>query len=136
MLPFALKKLFYYAYKKGKMKMFGCIFCQISCGEKPAKFLYQDDKCMAFQDINPQAPIHFLVVPRKHISSLNHAGDDEMLLGHLLSVAARVAKDQEINVSGFRTVINTNAEAGQTVFHLHFHVFGGREMRWPPWPVR
>ena len=133
MFPFALKKLAYYAFKKGMMKMLGCIFCQIAAGEKPARLLYHDDQCVAFQDINPKAPVHFLVVPRKHISSLNeNYHEDEALLGHLLAVAARVAKEQNVDGTGFRTVINTNAEAGQTVFHLHLHVLGGRILRWPP----
>jgi histidine triad (HIT) family protein len=137
MLPFTLKKLVYYAYKKGMMRMFGCIFCQIGAGEKPARLLYQDDLCIAFQDINPQAPVHFLVVPRQHLASLNdYKAGDETLLGHLLRVAALVAREQKIDATGFRTVINTNAEAGQTVFHLHLHIFGGREMQWPPWPNR
>ncbi len=133
MLPFALRKFFFYAYKKGIVKMFGCIFCQIAEGQKPAKLLYQDDQCIVFQDINPKAPVHFLVVPRKHIASLNdNDTGNEPLYGHLLAVASRIAKDQGIDRTGFRTVINTNAEAGQTVFHLHLHILGGRILRWPP----
>jgi histidine triad (HIT) family protein len=133
MFPFALKRLVYYAYKKAMMKMLGCIFCQIAAGEKPAVLLHDDDQCLAFRDINPKAPVHFLVVPRKHISSLNENDHhDETLLGHLLNVAARVAKAQNIDGTGYRTVINTNAEAGQTVFHLHLHVLGGRILKWPP----
>jgi histidine triad (HIT) family protein len=132
MIHFAVKKLVFYAYKKGMMKMLGCIFCQIAAREKPASVLYEDDQCLAFQDINPKAPVHILVIPRKHVSSLNDEIKDESLLGHLLLVAARMAKDKGIDRSGFRTVINTNAEAGQTVFHLHVHVLGGRIMRWPP----
>jgi histidine triad (HIT) family protein len=133
MLPFALRKFFFYAYKKGIVKMFGCMFCQIAEGQKPAKLLYQDDLCIVFQDINPKAPVHFLVVPRKHIASLNDDGSDNApLYGHLLAVGARVAKEQGIDRTGFRTVINTNAEAGQTVFHLHLHILGGRILRWPP----
>ena len=133
MFPFALKKLVFYAYKKGLMKMLGCIFCQIAAGEKPARLLYQDDQCVVFQDTNPKAPVHFLVVPRKHIHSLNENDhEDENLLGHLLAVGALVARDQGIDGTGFRTVINTNAEAGQTVFHLHLRVLGGRILSWPP----
>ncbi len=133
MVPFALKKLLYYAYKKGMMRMFGCIFCQVATRDKPAKLLYQDEDCVAFEDINPKAPVHVLVIPRKHLASLNHAGqDDERLLGHLLTVAARVAREKGIGDTGYRALINTNAEAGQTVFHLHLHVLGGRIMRWPP----
>ncbi len=132
MIPFAVKKLVFYAYKKGVMKMLGCIFCQIAAHEKPATILYEDDRCVVFQDTNPKAPVHILVVPRKHISSLNEGHPDETLLGHLLVVAAKIAKEKGIDGSGFRTVINTNAEAGQTVFHLHVHVLGGRILRWPP----
>jgi histidine triad (HIT) family protein len=132
MIPFSVKKFLFYAYKKGMMKMLGCIFCQIAAREKPATLHYEDEQCVVFQDINPKAPVHLLVVPRRHISSLNDEELDEPLLGHLLAVAARVAKEKGVAVSGFRTVINTNAEAGQTVFHLHVHVLGGRILRWPP----
>ena len=113
--------------------MFGCIFCQIAAREKPGKILHEDGSCVAFEDINPKAPVHFLVIPRKHLASLNESvQEDEPLLGHLLSVAARLAQEKGIDGTGFRTVINTNAEAGQTVFHLHVHVLGGRILRWPP----
>jgi histidine triad (HIT) family protein len=133
MLPFALKRLLFYAYKKGMTRMFGCIFCQIVAGEKPAQIVFEDDRCVALQDIHPQAPVHVLVIPRRHIGSLNDdLKEDEPLLGHLLAVAGQIAKSRGIDGTGFRTVINTNAEAGQTVFHLHMHVLGGRIMRWPP----
>lgn len=132
MIPFALKKLVFYAYKKGMMRMLGCIFCQIIDRRKPATIYYEDDQCITFQDTNPKAPVHLLVVPRKHISSLNDGKGEEQLLGHLLTVAARAAKEKGIDGTGYRTVINTNAEAGQTVFHLHVHVLGGRILRWPP----
>lgn len=112
--------------------MFGCIFCQVIAREKPATIYYEDERCVAFQDVNPKAPVHLLVVPRKHIASLNEEVQDEALLGHLLSVASKLARQKGIDGSGFRVVINTNAEAGQTVFHLHVHVLGGRIMRWPP----
>ncbi|MBZ5494809.1 MAG: histidine triad nucleotide-binding protein [Acidobacteriia bacterium] len=113
--------------------MSGCIFCQIVARERPAAVLHEDDRCIAIEDVNPKSPVHVLVIPRKHIPSLtDSAADDEGLLGHLLLVAARVAKDKGIIGSGFRTVINTNAGAGQTIFHLHLHVMGGRLMRWPP----
>jgi histidine triad (HIT) family protein len=115
------------------MKGFGCIFCEMAAREKPAKILYEDDCCLAIQDIHPMAPVHLLVIPRKHITSLNeNLENDKELLGHLLTVAARMAKDLGIDGSGYRTIINTNAEAGQTVFHLHLHVLGGRVLRWPP----
>ncbi len=133
MLPFPVKKLLYYGYKKGMTIMFGCIFCRIVSREKPAKIYYEDDQCLVFQDISPKAPVHILVVPKKHIASMNEdLSEDKALLGHLLAVAARMAKEKGIDGTGYRTVINTNAEAGQTVFHLHLHVMGGRIMHWPP----
>ncbi len=109
----------------------GCIFCRIVSRDQPARLLHEDDICVAFEDISPKAPVHALIVPRKHIPTLKDIeATDENLLGHLLRVAAHVAESK--GLSGFRTVINTNAEAGQTVFHLHVHVLGGRTMRWPP----
>lgn len=133
MLPFSVKKLFFYAYKKGMMKMFGCVFCQVAAHEKPAAIVYEDEDCLVLKDIHPKAPVHLLVIPRKHISSLNEDLEgDEKLMGHLLTVVGRMAKEQGIDSTGYRTVINTNAEAGQTVFHLHIHILGGRILRWPP----
>lgn len=133
MIPFALKRLLYYAYQKGVMKMFGCIFCRIAAGEQPAKICYEDDQCLVLQDLHPQSPVHVLVIPRKHIASLNDLSTgDEPMLGRLLAVAARIAKEKGIDGSGYRVVINTNAEGGQTVFHLHLHILGGRRMTWPP----
>jgi histidine triad (HIT) family protein len=99
----------------------------------PARILYEDEHCIVIQDINPKAPVHVLVIPRKHIASLNEdLDDDRILLGHLLTIVGRVAKQQGIDGTGYRTVINTNAEAGQTIFHLHIHVLGGRVLHWPP----
>jgi histidine triad (HIT) family protein len=113
--------------------MSGCIFCQVAAHEKPAKILFEDELSLAIQDINPKAPVHFLVIPRKHIPSLNEDLEShKTLLGHLLAVASLMAKEQGIDTTGFRTVINTNAEAGQTVYHLHIHVLGGRLFHWPP----
>lgn len=133
MLPFAIKKLFFYAYKKGMLKMFGCVFCRVVAHEKPAKIYYEDEHCLVIQDINPQAPIHLLVIPRKHITSLNETLDaDNNLLGHMMALIKRMAKEQGIDGTGYRTVINTNAEAGQTIYHLHIHILGGRIMHWPP----
>ncbi len=110
-----------------------CLFCRIIAGEIPAEPLFQDDRCIAIQDINPQSPTHTLVIPRDHLESLNDAGaKDEALLGHLLRVGARLANEAGHADAGFRTVINTGAEAGQTVFHLHVHVLGGRQLSWPP----
>ncbi|NWG12742.1 MAG: histidine triad nucleotide-binding protein [Acidobacteria bacterium] len=111
----------------------GCVFCRIAAHQAPAKILYEDDQCVAFEDIRPRAPVHALVIPKKHIAALDAGLEtDEALLGHLLVVSARVAREKGIDRSGFRTVINTNAGAGQTVFHLHLHVMGGRIMHWPP----
>ena len=110
-----------------------CLFCRIVAGEVPADIVYQDERSIAFRDINPQAPAHVLVIPRDHMESLDEATrNDEALLGHLLRIAARVANDQGLSESGYRTVINTGAGAGQSVFHLHLHVLGGRALTWPP----
>jgi histidine triad (HIT) family protein len=133
MLPFALKKLFFYAYKRVVMKMSGCLFCQVAAHQKPATILFEDDHCVVLRDINPKAPVHLLVIPHKHISSLNdNLEKDKLLLGHMLTVVGNMAKQQGIDGTGYRTVINTNAEAGQTEFHLHIHILGGRILRWPP----
>jgi histidine triad (HIT) family protein len=110
-----------------------CLFCRIIAGEIPADIIYTDDVSIAFRDINPQAPTHILVIPREHIESLDEATQrEERMLGHLLRIAARVANQQGLSESGYRTVINTGAGAGQSVFHLHLHVLGGRQMNWPP----
>ena len=110
-----------------------CIFCKIVAGEIPAGKVYEDERAVAFSDINPQAPTHALIIPRRHIASLSEAEEgDESLLGHLLLVAARVARAAGHAEGGFRTVINTGAGAGQTVFHVHVHVLGGRRLTWPP----
>lgn len=110
-----------------------CLFCQIVAGEIPADIVHQDERAVAFRDINAQAPVHALVIPRDHLESLDEATlKDEALLGHLLRVAARVANDQGLSDGGYRTVINTGAGAGQSVFHLHLHVIGGRALSWPP----
>ena len=110
-----------------------CLFCKIIDGKIPGEFVHQDDHCVVIRDINPQAPMHVLVIPRDHIESLDDASQkDEALLGHLLRVGARVANDLGQADSGFRTVINTGEGAGQSVFHLHVHVLAGRSMSWPP----
>jgi histidine triad (HIT) family protein len=109
-----------------------CLFCKIIAGEVPSKKVFEDETTYAFRDINPQAPIHILIVPRKHIASLAEANsDDDSLLGYLHAVAARIAKTEGLS-NGFRTVINTGADGGQTVDHLHIHLLGGRPMTWPP----
>ena len=111
----------------------GCLFCRIVAGEIPADLVHQDNRSVVIRDINPQAPTHLLVIPRGHIESLDDASQkDEGLLGHLLRVAARVANDAGLSESGYRTVINNGSGAGQSVFHLHVHLLGGRPMNWPP----
>jgi len=109
-----------------------CLFCKIVGGEIPSKKVFEDDLTYAFRDINPQAPTHVLVVPRKHIASLAVTGDeDQEMLGYLQLVAARIARSEGLT-NGFRTVINTGPDGGQTVEHLHVHLLGGRGMGWPP----
>lgn len=112
--------------------MSDCIFCKIGAREIPATIYYEDDRCVAVQDVSAKAPVHVLIIPRRHIVSLNDGAEDEALLGHLLAVGARMAKEKGVDGRGYRAVINTNAEAGQSVFHLHVHVLGGRPMAWPP----
>jgi histidine triad (HIT) family protein len=108
-----------------------CLFCKIVRKEIPATIVAEDEHCIAFRDINPQAPVHILVVPREHVDSLDQARDAEAL-GRVLLMAAAIARAERITEKGYRTVLNTNAGAGQTVFHLHAHVLGGRRMTWPP----
>ena len=112
--------------------MVDCIFCRIAGGTIPATKLFEDDRALAFRDLNPVAPTHALVIPKQHIASAAHAmASHEVLLGHLMLVAAQVA-EQEGLTDGFRIVANTGADGGQTVDHLHLHVLGGRAMHWPP----
>jgi histidine triad (HIT) family protein len=109
-----------------------CLFCKIVAGEIPSKKVFEDDLTYAFRDINPQAATHILVVPRKHVASLAEtSGEDQEMLGYLHLVAARIAKSEGLS-KGFRTVINTGPDGGQTVDHLHVHLLGGRAMMWPP----
>jgi histidine triad (HIT) family protein len=109
-----------------------CLFCKIAAKQIPAKIVYEDSDVFAFEDIGPQAPTHLLICPRKHIVSLEDVGDeDELLLGHLQTVAAKLARQTGLK-QGFRTVVNTGQNAGQSVLHLHLHLLGGRSMRWPP----
>ncbi len=110
-----------------------CLFCKIIAGDVQGNLVHQDDHCVVISDINPQAPLHVLVIPREHLESLDDASHrDEALLGHLLRVAAKVANDEGHSETGYRTVINTGAGAGQSVFHLHLHLLAGRPMNWPP----
>ncbi|CAN5718960.1 histidine triad nucleotide-binding protein [soil metagenome] len=110
----------------------GCLFCKIVTGMIPVELVYEDDVCIAFPDINPQAPSHTLVVPKEHLESLAHAASDHTeLLGRLMAAANEVAKRKNLT-RGYRVVVNTGPEGGQTVMHLHLHVLGGRHMGWPP----
>ena len=114
-----------------------CLFCKIIEGEIPSTAVYQDELVYAFADINPKAPVHVLIVPREHIGSLSEAGLDNTdaakraLLGHLLCVAAKIARKKELG-NGYRVVVNTGPDGGQTVDHLHLHLMGGRGLTWPP----
>lgn len=109
--------------------MEACIFCRIAAGELKTEFVYADETAVAFRDIQPQAPVHVLLVPRVHIASLHETGD-ERLLGHLLAAAKQIAAT--LGLDDYRLVINTGPRAGQSVFHLHLHLLGGRTMTWPP----
>lgn len=109
-----------------------CIFCKIANKEIPSKIVYEDNDVIAFHDVNPEAPVHILVIPKKHISSLNAATpEDEQLLGKILLTIQSIAKEQGIAEAGYRVVNNCGELGGQTVHHLHFHLLGGREMLWP-----
>ena len=113
--------------------MADCLFCKIIKREIPASIVYEDDRVLAFNDINPQAPAHVLVIPKRHIESLNElAPGDDAIVGELVRRAAAIAKERGISAGGFRTVFNTNRDAGQTVLHVHLHLLGGRPMHWPP----
>ena len=110
-----------------------CLFCGIAAGEIPATIVYQDDRVLAFEDVNPQAPFHVLIIPRRHISTLNDLEhDDEVLVGKIVKHAARLAKEHGHDEDGYRTVFNCNRGAGQSVFHIHLHLLAGRNMTWPP----
>jgi histidine triad (HIT) family protein len=110
-----------------------CLFCKIVAKQIPAAIVFEDDRLVAFKDINPQAPTHVLVVPRRHIATLNDlAKEDDALVGEMVRRAAAIARDHGHDARGYRTVLNCNAAAGQTVFHIHLHVLGGRTLTWPP----
>ena len=110
-----------------------CLFCRIIDREIDASIVYEDEHIVAFNDVNPQAPTHVLVVPRRHIGSLNELSpDDDALVGEIVRRAAAIAKQRGISSGGYRAVFNTNRDAGQTVFHIHLHLLGGRTMHWPP----
>ena len=113
--------------------MADCLFCKIIAREIPATIVYEDDRVLAFNDINPQASTHLLVVPKRHVATLNDlTADDDALVGEVVRRAAALAKERGISAGGFRTVFNTNRDAGQTVFHIHLHLIGGRSLAWPP----
>ena len=111
--------------------MTDCLFCRIVADEVPATRVAENEQFLAFRDISPQAPTHVLAIPKEHVASLNHA-DDASLLGGLLLFARDVAQAEGLGDDGYRVVVNTNAGAGQTVFHIHAHVLGGRPLKWPP----
>ena len=113
--------------------MSDCLFCKIDKGETPAEKVYEDDRIFAIQDINPQAPVHLLIVPKSHHSTvLEIQESDHELMGSVFTVANQLARERSLDQSGFRIVVNCGAEAGQSVFHIHFHLLGGRTMKWPP----
>lgn len=110
-----------------------CLFCKIVANQIPSEKLYEDDDVTAFRDVNPAAPTHVLVIPNKHIAAVNEASDeDQALLGKLLLVANKIAEQEGLADEGFRYVINTGEQGGQTIFHIHLHVLGGRQLSWPP----
>jgi histidine triad (HIT) family protein len=109
-----------------------CTFCQIIAGDLPAKITYQDDRVVAFMDIHPAAPVHHLIVPREHFSNLSSISTDQSgLIGHMFMIAKQIARDQHIEKSGYRLIINNGPDANQTIFHLHLHLLGGNPMRYP-----
>lgn len=113
--------------------MSNCLFCHIVAGEIPAKIAYKDDDVLAFHDINPQAPLHVLIIPRKHIATINDlATDDAELVGRLYLAAKKIAAEAGYAEEGYRVVMNCGADAGQTVFHIHLHLLAGRHLTWPP----
>lgn len=110
-----------------------CLFCKIINKKMKAEIIYEDNECIAFNDINPQAPIHLLIVPKEHIpTTLDIKEENQKLIGHLISVANKLAEERKIANRGFRLVVNCNPESGQVIYHLHLHLLGGRKMNWPP----
>ncbi len=110
-----------------------CIFCKIIRKEIPASIVYEDERMIAFDDINPQAPVHVLLIPKEHFPSLNEIPEDKKdVLSHLLLKAREIAREKEIGERGYRIALNTGRESGQDVLHIHFHLLGGRQMSWPP----
>jgi len=110
-----------------------CLFCSFVAGEIPTDIIYESDSVIAFRDINPQAPTHVLIIPRRHIATINDIEEsDAELVGRLYLAAGEIAKREGFSKAGYRTVMNCNSDAGQTVFHIHLHLLGGRELSWPP----
>ncbi|MEX2165349.1 MAG: histidine triad nucleotide-binding protein [Sulfuricaulis sp.] len=110
-----------------------CLFCKMVSGQIKPNTVYEDDDMLVFKDINPQAPVHVLIIPKKHIATLNDLGQgDAQLIGKMFLKAVKIAKDSGVAESGFRIIMNCNADAGQSVFHVHLHLLGGRFLRWPP----
>jgi histidine triad (HIT) family protein len=110
-----------------------CLFCAIAAKRIPAKIVYEDDCCLAFDDIRPQAPTHTLIIPKEHYASLNDVPEDRAdMLAAILLAARRIAADKGVAASGYRIILNTARDSGQEVFHIHFHLLGGRRMTWPP----
>lgn len=113
--------------------MSDCLFCKIRDGEIPAETVFENESVLAFRDVNPQAPVHILIIPRKHIATTNDLeAEDETIMGALFTAAKAIAEQEGISDDGYRMVVNCNEGAGQTVFHIHMHLLGGRSMRWPP----
>ena len=113
--------------------MSSCLFCRIISREIQGSIVYEDDRLIAFNDVNPQGPTHVLIVPKRHIASLNDlTPDDDQMVGEMARRAAAIAQERGISAGGYRTVFNTNRDGGQTVFHIHLHLIGGRPMHWPP----
>ncbi len=113
--------------------MSDCLFCKIRDGEIPADLVFQNDEVLAFNDVNPQAPTHLLIIPKKHLSTVNDVEQaDEIVMGKLFSAAKKIAAEKGLSDDGYRLVVNCNEGAGQTVFHIHMHLLAGRQMTWPP----
>ena len=110
-----------------------CLFCKIAAGKMDTDFIYQDEQVVVFEDINPKAPVHLLIVPKTHISDLNSLEtEDSELIGHVYQIAKQMAAEYDIAESGYRLVSNCGDDGGQTVYHIHFHLLGGRKLQWPP----
>jgi len=120
-------------HSNGGDGMTDCVFCKIVAGEIPAKVVFEDEAVLAFEDLNPQAPVHVLLIPKKHIATLNDlTAEDAPVIGRMARTAAQIARDRGFAENGYRTVLNCNEYGGQSVYHIHMHLLGGRVMSWPP----